>query len=311
MPFCNILAGAVLISAAALAATDAAAAGCATSNLESECRHYSLKLNSLFNPQAQTMGLYVKARIGGGSSLRLLLDSGAQHVVLNKSVAVSFSEPSGATLELVGLGGSDKGARRLACATVEIGDLALRDCDMLSVDVQLLDGIDGVVPLSLFAGFLVKLDIPRKTLDLDPYSAANAIKDELYSPVRADNRLLFLEATLNDSPQSGYVLLDTGASYNAVSTSVAARGWKGYRTMSPTLALRGFLAEMGGFLLPAGVRFRFGLHVVSADPAVVVDLSDLSNHHKFAIEGILGYPALRRSIVTINYRDTVLNIAEK
>jgi hypothetical protein len=308
MLFCNILIGAVFAAVAAFAAAEPPA-GCAT-NLESGCRHYSLKLNSLFSPQAQTMGLFMKARIGGGPSLRLLLDSGAQHIVLNRSASAPLSQPGGSTLELVGLGGSDQGARRLACATIAIGDLALRDCDMLAVNAQLLDGIDGVVPLSLFAGFLVHLDIPKKTLDLDQYTAGAPVNEEEHPPVRTDNRLLFLEATLNES-QSGYVLLDTGASYNAVSSSAAARGWKGYRALSPTLALRGFMAEMGGFLLPAGVRFRFGSHVVPADPAVVVDLSELSNHHKFAIAGILGYPALRRSIVTINYRDTLVNIAEK
>jgi hypothetical protein len=213
-------------------------------------------------------------------------------------------------MELVGLGGSDKEARRLACTTVEIGDLALRDCDMLSVNGRLLEGIDGVVPVSLFAGFLVRLDLPKKTLDLDPYTDAAPANPEEHPHVRADNRLLFLEATLNES-QSGYVLLDTGASYNAVSSTAAARGWTGYRTLSPVLALRGFIAEMGGFLLPAGVRFRFGSRVVPADPAVVVDLSELSAHHNFPIAGILGYPALRRSIVTINYRDALVNIAEK
>jgi hypothetical protein len=313
MLFCNILRGAVFTASAAALAAIGPSGECAERpagpRLESLCRPYSLKLSALFNPQAGPMGLLVRARIGGGPSLRLLLDSGAQHIVLNKWAAGPLSA-AGSTLELIGLGGSDKGARRLACATVEISDLALRDCDMLSVGAQLLDGIDGVIPMSLFAGFLVRLDIPKKTLYLDPYTTGAPIKDEADSPARTDNSLLFLEATLNES-QSGYILLDTGASYNAVSSDAAARGWKGYRTLSPTLALRGFLAEMGGSLLPHGVRFRFGSRVVSADPAVVVDLSGLSRRHPFAIAGILGYPALQRSIVTINYRDEVVRINAK
>jgi hypothetical protein len=298
---------------AALAATGTHAEECAERptgpRLESPCRPYSLKLIALFNPQSVPMGLVVKARIGRGPSLRLLLDSGAQHIVLNKWAAAKLT-PAGSTLELVGLGGSDQGAGRLACATVEIGDLALRDCDMLSVKAHLLDGIDGVIPMSLFAGFLVRLDIPKKTLYLDPYPGGALTKGEADSPVRTDNRLLFLEATLNES-QAGYILLDTGASYNAVSSAAAARGWKGYRALSPNLALRGFLAEMGGFLLPPGVRFRFGSRVLSADPAVVVDLDELSRRHQFAIAGILGYPALRRSIVTINYRDELVRLDAK
>jgi len=62
------------------------------------------------------------------------------------------------------------------------------------------------------------------------------------------------------------------------------------------------------FQLPAGVRFRCGGRVFSGDPAVVVDLSDFARHHRFEITGILGYPALRNSIVTIDYRDSLVRI---
>jgi hypothetical protein len=51
--------------------------------------------------------------------------------------------------------------------------------------------------------------------------------------------------------------------------------------------------------------------VVLADPAVVVDLSALASHHGFAIAGVLGYPALRRSILTIDYRDALIRIEAK
>jgi len=34
-------------------------------------------------------------------------------------------------------------------------------------------------------------------------------------------------------------------------------------------------------------------------------------HHRFDITGILGYPALRNSIVTMNYRDAQVRIEGK
>jgi hypothetical protein len=66
-----------------------------------------------------------------------------------------------------------------------------------------------------------------------------------------------------------------------------------------------------GFPLSPGVLFRCGDRVLSADPAVVVDLSSLARHHQFEITGILGYPALRNSIVTIDYRDSLVRIERK
>jgi len=53
----------------------------------------------------------------------------------------------------------------------------------------------------------------------------------------------------------------------------------------------------------AGVRVRLGSVVLCADPAIGIDLSDMAAHHRLDVAGLLGYPALQRSIVTVNYRE--------
>ena len=128
------------------AAIFAAAVTCAAATLESPYRHYSLKLNSLFTPQAHTTGLFLKGRIDGGPQLRLLLDSGAQYIVLNKRAAAASKLTAGSSMELVGLGTSSKTARRVSAGRVEIGDLAMRECDMVAVDTPILDGAACVIP---------------------------------------------------------------------------------------------------------------------------------------------------------------------
>jgi hypothetical protein len=192
---------------------------------------------------------------------------------------------------------------------VQIGDLVLKDCDILTVDGPIMDGVDGIIPMSLFAGFLVRLDVPAKVLVLDAYPSDPPVQDGAYLPVRVDNRLFFLQTVLNDS-QSGYVLLDTGATFSAVSPT-AARASRNYWSLSNVIALRSSAGEIEGFPLPPGVRFRCGPRVLPADPAVVVDLSDFARHHRFEITGILGYPALRTSVVTIDYRDALVRIERK
>ena len=297
----------LLVAATGLAATNSPPAD--SPRLVSPYRHYSLKLNSLFTPATQTTGLFLKVRIDGGPDLRLLLDSGAQYLVLDKRAAAASGRSAGSTMELVGIGTSPKAARRVAPATVEIGDLTLRDCDVLAVDAPVLDGIDGVIPMSLFAGFLMHLDVPRKTLELEPYPPGAPGQDGNYSPVRASNCLLFLQAVLNESHR-GYVLLDTGATFNAISPA-AARAWIHRPLLPGSIPLRGGTGDSDGLLLPAGVQFRFGSRVVSADPAVVVDLSEMTRHHQIEVAGVLGYPALRRSVVTIDYRDSLVRLDGK
>jgi hydrogenase maturation factor len=255
------------------------------------------------------MGLYFRARIDGGPVFRMLLDSGSQHIVLDRHAAAKVGRLAGSDFELVGVGSVAKSCRRAAPGTLQIGDLILADCDILVVDSQLLEGIDGIIPMFLFADFLVRLDVPGKTLELDTYPADPPIQDSKYLPVRADNRLVFLHSVLNEK-QPGYVLLDTGATFNAVSPD-AARASRNYWSLANAVALRGSAGGIEGYHLPPGVRFRCGERVLSGDPAVVVDLSDFARHHRFEITGILGYPALRNSIVTIDYRDSLVRIEGK
>jgi hypothetical protein len=51
--------------------------------------------------------------------------------------------------------------------------------------------------------------------------------------------------------------------------------------------------------------------VVSANPVVVVGLNQFEQYNQIEVAGILGYPALRESILTINYRDGLVGIDRK
>jgi predicted aspartyl protease len=270
--------------------------------------HYSLKLDTLITPDMQSMGLVVKARVDDGPVLRMLLDSGAQHVVLDKHAAARSGRKSGSAFEMVGVGAVSRNCKRAAPGRLQIGDLVLHDCDIVVVDGQLLEGIDGIIPLSLFGDYLVRLDVRSKMLQLDAYPFA-PVAGEGYLPVRSDHRLFFLQTVLNES-QPGYVLLDTGATYNAVSLT-AARSSRNYWSLSNEILLVGSSGGIGGFRLSQGVRFRCGERTFSADPAVAIDLSNFSRHHEFEVTGILGYPALRNSVVTVNYRDSLVRIEAK
>ena len=77
---------------------------------------------------------------------------------------------SGAPISICGRGApSATVVKKLYAGTIEIGDLTLRNLPLLIAGHGLAEGIDGVLPLSAFAGFLIRLDIPRKSLELLPY----------------------------------------------------------------------------------------------------------------------------------------------
>jgi hypothetical protein len=253
--------------------------------------------------------LLLKVRIDSGPVLRLLLDSGAQFIVLDKAAAAKSGHTGGSELDLIGVGKQPKSARMAKARSVRVGDLVFRDCELVIAEGKLLDGIDGVIPLSLFSGFLLRLDIPGRTLDLRPYPAGGGVEDTDLTPVRASNDLLFLKAVLNDSHE-GYILLDTGAFFSAISENTA-RTLKYPRLLASPIPLHGGVGATEGRMLSSGLRLRFGSRLVEANPVVVVSLDELQLHHRMEVAGIVGYPALRESILTINYRDGLVGIGGK
>ena len=189
--------------------------------------------------------------------------------------------------------------------TVQVGDLALHNIPLLIEDRAIADGIQGAMPLSLFFGFLIRLDIPGKNLDLLPYPERQSGPDSVL-PSFSNNHLLFLKGTINES-REGYFLLDTGASYNAISSNLA-RQLNISEVFAERTPLRGGTAKFDAPLLRGSVRLRLGSRELITDQVVAVDLSAASRYHQLEILGLIGYPSLCNSVLTVNYRDSYIRI---
>lgn len=288
----------------ALAAAAVACSG-ASGIVETPAGAHLLKLGPYVVPPARTVGLIATARINGGPSLRLLLDSGADSIVLDGKAARKSGCLGGSDLDLVGAGGPAAVVRRVRAQTVQIGDLTLADAPVLVAGHSIGDGIQGVLPLSVFSGFLIRLDIPGKVLQLLPYPAARTESGRSINAI-ASNRLLFVKATVNEV-RDGYFLLDTGASYSAISQTVA-RELKISETLSERVSLQGGTAAMDAALVGSGIRLRLPERDLDSGPVVAIDLSASSAYHHFEIAGLIGYPALSRSVLLISYRDRLIHI---
>ena len=167
---------------------------------------------------------------------------------------------------------------------------------------RLAAGIDGVIPLSLFGRFLIRLDLPGKALDLMPYPDCAAAQSAGFARMMLNGDVLFVRGALNDAME-GYILLDTGASYSAISRR-AARVLKS----SPVSAvdLRDANGAVNGDLIEAAIRFGIAGGSLTAEPVVALDLAAFSAFNGIETIGVLGYPALRASILTVDYRDALV-----
>jgi hypothetical protein len=268
-------------------------------------RAYSLRLTSFVPEPGQASGALLDARIDGGPLLHLLLDSGAAQITLDARAAARSSVAPVAESHLVGVGESPvRPARSGIAGAVDLGPLHLRNCRIEIATGKLAGGIDGVIPLSLFGGFLIHLDLPGKTLDLTPYPDGAATPTAGSARAVLNGDVLFVRGTLDDTLE-GDVLLDTGASYSAVSrrTAQVLRS-----SLVLAVGLRGANGAVNGELVESGVRFQVAGRSLVAEPVVALDLAGFSAFNGVETIGILGYPALRTSILTVNYRDGLVRI---
>jgi len=277
------------------------------STLASPYQPYKLKLFPYFIPPARPHGLFIKARINGGPQLRLLLDSGAEFIVLDKKSAAKSGHAGGKVLDLVGAGKTVRAAAQSVAATVDLGELAFRNCPIVIVDGKLAEGIDGVVPLSLFSGFQVRLDVPARTLGLAPYSEEHPSAEDGFVKVRTEHRLLFIASRLEGWREAN-LLFDTGSSFNIISNTAAA-ALNRSRALAPAIAVQPGAGAADGRLLHHGIAADIGGRAMALDPVVAIDLSEISRRHQMEVSGVIGHPALLESVVTIDYRDSMIRIA--
>jgi hypothetical protein len=289
-----------------VAATSASAGQPATEAAPSAPQSYKLKLLSFVPEPGRAVGVYLKVRINGGRTVRLLLDSGAEHLVVSTAVARSAGLPAGAHLSLIGFGEQpDEGGFHTVARSVEVGPLTLRDCPVDVVDHKVVNGADGVVPLALFSDFLVRLDLPGKVLELTPYESAT-VPRERFTGALAVNAVLLLRTVLNGL-HDGYYLLDTGAAHNALSRTTAREmGGPG-----PGSEMRRVQGAAGASEVPQmryAVHFRTAGQDIVSDDVVLVDLDTFSRYNGVKVAGLLGYPALSRYVLTVDYRHALVRM---
>ena len=263
---------------------------------------YELRLRPFYPIPSRPAGVLLHGRINGGPPLRLVLDSGAGFIVIGAKAARSAGISASSEMELVGLG--SRPAKVGWAETVEIGPVRFRNCRVAVVEGNVIEGADGVIPLSLFSDFLLRLNLPEKTLGLIPYPRG---QDPASPSSRGvTQRDLLLVAAVLNGKQSGHVVLDTAAFCSAISREVA--GTLGGSHITPQIRIGAGTGATTGQVVSSAVRFQIAGQELIPNEVVVLDLSNLSRHYGMEVVGVLGFPALSPYVLTISYRNAVVKI---
>lgn len=104
-----------------------------------------------------------------GHKTKLLLDTGASGILINRSLAEKAGVTRLADVDIGGIGdkGRKQGYRALADALV-VGGLEFRNCPVEVLDQRSVAGEDGLLGADVFSSFLVDLDFPNSKLRLSP-----------------------------------------------------------------------------------------------------------------------------------------------
>jgi hypothetical protein len=237
----------------------------APSELISPYQPYELKLQSFYPIPNRPAGVLLHGRINGGPPLRLVLDSGADSIVVGAKAARSAGIAASSEMELVGLG--SRPARVGWAVTVEIGPVRFRNCRVALVERNVIEGADGVIPLSLFSDFLLRLNLPEKTLELIPYPR----EQDPASPSRrgVTHRELLLVAAVLNGKQSGRIVLDTAAFCSAISRDVAGPP---LGRLAPDIRIGAGTGAATGQLVSSAVHFQIAGQELVPNEVVALDL---------------------------------------
>jgi hypothetical protein len=209
---------------------------------------------------------------------------------------------SGSEMDLVGLG--RRPAKTGLAEKVEVGPVSFRNCRVAIVEGKVIEGADGVIPLAMFSDFRIRLDLPGRTLALIPY-AGEPIPALTSPPTVGQTGFLLVGALLNRK-YHGYVVLDTGAFCSGVSREMAG-ALNSYQMLGDLRIVAG-TGAVTGQLVSGPVHFEVAGQDLVPNEIVALDLLNLSRHYGVEVVGVLGFPALRPYVLTIDYRNRLVRI---
>jgi len=102
-----------------------------------------------------------------GHKTRLMLDTGASGILINRSLAEKAGVTRLADLDVGGVGdkGQKSGYRALA-DSLKVGGLEFQNCTVEVLDKRSVVGEDGLIGADVFSSFLVDIDFPNEKLKL-------------------------------------------------------------------------------------------------------------------------------------------------
>jgi len=258
----------------------------------------------------RTFGVEVEIN---GATLRLVLDTGAGGIVIQRSAADRAGIASIADASLNGFGDNMKLrsgyiglADRVRIGSVEFGDALVQVSNQTFEDIQ-----DGLIGTNVFSEFLVTLDFAGRKVHLDPlngYQPGTAESIDASTPgdaagwarVYQFGHMLLIPTRVGESRDALFAI-DTGAARTLISYDLAAEVSKLNR--EDKTGLRGINGQVTDVYQAGNLYLQFAGFRQRNMAMTSFDMWPQSKNLGTEVSGFLGLPVLSLFTLTIDYKD--------
>ncbi|MFN3529679.1 MAG: retroviral-like aspartic protease family protein [Bacteroidia bacterium] len=245
-----------------------------------------------------------------------ILDTGAPHLVLNKSWFRKYGRTAYVTA-----GGITGGISEVMTAVID--DLLMQGIQYKYIEADVIElshiessrgvAILGLLGLNLFSNFELMIDydqqlirlykLDRKGNRLQPTPEHLQLAYEL--PLQIANNTLLIDGKLNGVNMR--YCIDTGAELNVLHNRLPKKAMEDVKITSRTM-LSGTSASKIEVLRGTASGMQFGKYHCMPQPVLITHLGHMSRAFDLRIDGMLGYDFLSISPVSINFNRKTLSI---
>lgn len=295
--------------------------------LATELGSMETNLEPLLIDPTHIRGYGLRVNLNGASS-KLLLDTGASGILVNRKIAEKAGIQRVLEHRVRGIGDKGPASGYIGYAdSIKIGDLEFKDCHVKVIDKNPI-GEDGLIGADVFSGFLVDIDFPNSKFRLSPlpprpdesatlvalesrstgdrqfYDPYVAPEMKSFTPVFRFGHYLLIHTRLNDLTPKLF-LIDTGAFSNTISPAAAREVTK--VSSDSNLKVRGLSGSVKNVFRADELTLQFGRLKQKNLDIVAFDTKAMSDAAGTEVSGFLGFAMLRMLRIRIDYRDGLVD----
>ncbi len=283
-----------------------------TDVLASALGHYDVPIDYILHDSTHLQGWGVKVAIGNCKPVKLMIDTGAQGILIGDGLAQKCGVKKLYPGFITGIGSKPPlGIYTGLADTLQVGTVQYQNVLIDVEDRTPVGDESGLIGTSLLSKFLINLNLNDYKLTLDPLptipgdDGKDGPKDRYVAPEMASYAKIFvvqdhlmIPTKVGKDPKPALFIIDTGASNNFIAQEYVAKLEK--LTTESDIVVQGVQGKVQKVFSADDLTLQFAGFRQMNQRLITHSLGQMGD---IRIAGLLGLPILRWFTLHIDYRD--------